>query len=137
MHSSDFSSLNQRMTSVRTPPLCADHFRLSSLFGLSTVELYRSPAITAQTLSASHGSFQSSKIFPVLPPANHLQQISHHVICMSNHAAACTYPGFSLVVHLCGPPCLSPRLASHQARDLNRNLPSSECSSDTTYNQSN
>ena len=134
------------MTSVRTPPSCADHFRLSlsPIYDLSRAELYRLPVITAHTFFASHGSFQPTEPLLILSPANYLRQI--HVICMSNHAA-CTYPGaasragFPLdpMGHLCGPPCLSPRLPHRVIRispSKGSQSQSSECSPDTNNNQS-
>lgn len=65
---------------------------------------------------------------------------------MSNHAA-CTYPGaasragFPLdpMGHLCGPPCLSPRLPHRVIRispSKGSQSQSSECSPDTNNNQS-
>jgi hypothetical protein len=61
--------------------------------------------------------FSSRRIVSHAFPANRLLQDYNHVISMSNHPA-CTYPGaasragFPLdpMGHLCGPPCLSPRL---------------------------
>jgi hypothetical protein len=38
MHPSDFLSPARRMIHARTPPLRADHFRLSSLFDLSSLD---------------------------------------------------------------------------------------------------
>ena len=87
-----FPSPTRRMMFAFTPPLCADRPRLSSIFDLSTVELYRSTPITAQTFFVFHGSFHPTNLFPIPSPANRLQQLSHLVACMSNHAATCTYP---------------------------------------------
>jgi hypothetical protein len=145
MHSSDFCSPTRRMTFACTPPLCADHYRISSLFDSSTAELYRSPFILAQTFSAFHGSFHLTKLFPIPSPACQSLTATFPSCCM-NHAGHMHIPciqdepasraGFSLVFFLCGPPCLaSPRVSSKQGTCINPNV-RSECSSKTTNKQS-
>jgi hypothetical protein len=83
MHRSDFSSL------------CADHPRLFSLFDRSRDELYRSPTITAQTLSAFHGSFQAAELFPML-----FLPIAYCKITIMLYACRIILPAHTLERHL-------------------------------------
>lgn len=126
-----FPSPTRRMMFACTPPLCADHSRLSSIFDLLTAELYRSTPITAQTFSVFHGSFHLTNLFPIPSPANRLQQLSIllyacRIMLPHAHTLYARWNGISRGILLGSPQSslrpVMPRLASRQARASNLNL---------------
>jgi hypothetical protein len=141
MHSSDFSSPIQRMTSVRTPPLCADHFRLS----LPSMT-FRELNYTAYLLSRHRRSSPAMVLFnPLnrssssrLPITYGKSMLYACRIMMPMHIpwkrdGAASRAGFPLVSHLCGPLChASPRISFLPSKGLQSQ--SSECSPDGNSN---
>lgn len=124
-----FPSPTRRMMFACTPPLCADRPRLSSIFDLSTVELYRSTPITAQTFFVFMVLFIPPTCFPSLrlPIAYSSFLILLHacrIMLPHAHTLYARWSGNSRGILLPSPslrPAM-PRLASRQARDSNLNL---------------